>query len=270
MAPKAKRIVTWNINSVRLRLPIVLRLLEEMKPDVLCLQEIKCTDEQFPADAIAGAGYPHQALNGIKAYHGVATVSREPFADVQIRSWCGKEDGRHVMTVLGDGTELHNFYIPAGGDVPDREENDKFAHKLDFVAELTGYWDERRSENGLKAIMVGDLNIAPLETDVWSHKQLLKVVSHTPVETEALTRTQNGLPWIDAVRHFIPAEEKLYSWWSYRARDWSAADKGRRLDHIWVTKALGGGMQGAGVLRDARGWEKPSDHAPVWLDIALD
>ena len=99
MAPKAKRIVTWNINSIRLRLPIVLRLLEEMKPDVLCLQEIKCTNEQFPADAIAEAGYPHQALNGIKAYHGVATVSREPFADVQIKSWCGKEDGRHLSLI---------------------------------------------------------------------------------------------------------------------------------------------------------------------------
>lgn len=270
MPHKSRRIVTWNINSVRLRLPIVLKLLEEMQPDVLCLQEIKCTNEQFPAEALAEAGYPHQALNGIKAYHGVATIAREPFAAVEIKSWCGKEDGRHVMTRLADGTELHNFYVPAGGDVPDRMANDKFGHKLDFLDEMQAYWGERSREGGLRAIKVGDLNIAPLETDVWSHKQLLKVVSHTPIETQGLNNVQSALGWVDAVRNFIPPEEKLYTWWSYRAKDWSAADKGRRLDHIWVTEALAGSLTGAGVNRDARGWEKPSDHAPVWLDIGLD
>jgi exodeoxyribonuclease-3 len=269
MTAKSRRIVTWNINSVRLRLPIVLKLLEEMQPDVLCLQEIKCTNEQFPAEALAEAGYPHQALNGIKAYHGVATIAREPFAAVEIKSWCGKEDGRHVMTQLADGTELHNFYVPAGGDVPDRVANDKFGHKLDFLDEMQGYWGERSKEAGLKAIKVGDLNIAPLETDVWSHKQLLKVVSHTPIETDGLNAVQSAMGWVDAVRTFIPPEEKLYTWWSYRAKDWSAADKGRRLDHIWVTEALQSGLVGAGVNRDARGWEKPSDHAPVWLDVNL-
>ena len=269
MTAKPLRIVTWNINSVRLRLPIVLKLLEEMQPDVLCLQEIKCTNEQFPASQLADAGYPHQALNGIKAYHGVATIAREPFAAIEIKNWCGKEDGRHVMTQLADGTELHNFYVPAGGDVPDRVENDKFGHKLDFLDEMQAYWGARSKEEGLKAIKVGDLNIAPLETDVWSHKQLLKVVSHTPVETEGLARTQAAGNWIDAVRHFVPAEEKLYSWWSYRAKDWSAADKGRRLDHIWVTPPLTDSLKAAGVNREVRGWEKPSDHAPVWLDIAL-
>ena len=269
MAAKSTRIVTWNINSVRLRLPIVLQLLEELKPDVLCLQEIKCTNEQFPAEALAEAGYPHQALNGIKAYHGVATIARDPFAKVEIKSWVGKEDGRHVMTQLADGTELHNFYVPAGGDLPDRVKNDKFGHKLDFLEEMTAYWGERSKEVGLKAIKVGDLNIAPLETDVWSHKQLLKVVSHTPIEVDGLNGVQAALGWVDAVRNFIPPEDKLYTWWSYRAKDWNAADKGRRLDHIWVTDPLKNGLVGAGVHREARGWEKPSDHAPVWLDLAL-
>ncbi|MGY9056455.1 MAG: exodeoxyribonuclease III [Alphaproteobacteria bacterium] len=269
MAAKSTRIVTWNINSVRLRLPIVLQLLEELKPDVLCLQEIKCTNEQFPAEALAEAGYPHQALNGIKAYHGVATIAREPFANVEIKSWVGKEDGRHVMTQLADGTEVHNFYVPAGGDEPDREKNDKFGHKLDFLTEMTAYWAERSKEAGLKAIKVGDLNIAPLETDVWNHKQLLKVVSHTPLEVDELGKVQSALSWFDAIRNFIPPEEKLYTWWSYRAKDWSAADKGRRLDHIWVTEPLQASLLDCGVLRDARGWEKPSDHAPVWLDVNL-
>ncbi len=267
MTAKPLRIATWNINSIRLRLPIVLQLLEELAPDVLCLQEIKCTNEQFPAEALAEAGYPHQALNGLKAYHGVATIAREPFAAVDIKTWCGKEDGRHVMTQLADGTELHNFYVPSGGDEPDPAVNGKFAHKLDFVAELTDYWGGRAQKPGLKAIKVGDFNIAPLENDVWSHKQMLKVVSHTPVEVEGLNGVQAAGRWVDAVRHFFPAEEKLYSWWSYRARDWAASDRGRRLDHIWVTPPLQDGLVAAGVLREARGWEKPSDHAPVWLDM---
>jgi exodeoxyribonuclease-3 len=262
------RIVTWNINSVRLRLPLVLQMIEALQPDVICLQEIKCTNEQFPAAELSDAGFPHQALNGIKAYHGVATLARQPFAGIEARSWCGKEDGRHVMTRLAGGTELHNFYVPAGGDEPDPVANDKFAHKLDFVVEMTDYWSGRAAEAELKAVKVGDLNIAPLETDVWNHKQLLKVVSHTPVEVDGLNATQAAGKWIDAVRHFIPAEERLYTWWSYRAQDWSAADRGRRLDHIWVTPPLARSLAGAGVLRDARGWEKPSDHAPVWLDLA--
>tara|TARA_R110002096_G_scaffold243286_7_gene435422 strand:- start:82 stop:879 length:798 start_codon:yes stop_codon:yes gene_type:complete len=264
------RIVTWNINSVRLRLPLVLKMIETLKPDVVCLQEIKCLNEQFPAEALAEAGFPHQVVNGIKGLHGVATIARQPFAATEIKNFCGKLDGRHVMTVIGDGTELHNFYIPAGGDIPDREINDKFGHKLDFVAELTDYWAGRKAEADLKAIKVGDLNIAPLETDVWSHKQMLKVVSHTPVEVEGLNGAQSALDWFDAVRHFIPPEEKLYSWWSYRARDWNASDRGRRLDHIWVTPPLQGALTAAGIHRDARGWLKPSDHAPVWVDIDLD
>ena len=155
------------------------------------------------------------------------------------------------------------LHPPPAGDIPDREANDKFGHKLDFLGELTGWWQGRKAEPGLKAIKVGDLNIAPLETDVWSHKQLLKVVSHTPIEVDALNGSQSALDWYDAVRHFIPPEEKLYTWWSYRAKDWSAADKGRRLDHIWVTPPLKDSLVAAGVHRAARGWEKPSDHAPV-------
>jgi len=116
-------------------------------------------------------------------------------------------------------------------------------------------------------ILVGDLNIAPLETDVWSHKQLLNVVSHTPVEVDALTDLQAGLGWIDAVRHRIPAEQRLYTWWSYRARDWALSDRGRRLDHVWVTPPLAGAVGAVEVLRQARGWEKASDHVPVIVDL---
>ena len=117
--------------------------------------------------------------------------------------------------------------------------------------------------------MVGDLNVAPLEHDVWSHKALLKVVSHTPIEVEAMATLQQAHDWVDAVRHFTPETEKLYSWWSYRAKDWEAADKGRRLDHVWVTPALRSHLKAATVHKHVRGWELPSDHAPVAVTLEI-
>ena len=258
-------IATWNVNSVRLRLDGLARLAAEKAPDVLCLQEIKVRDELFPADAIAAMGYPHQVVAGQKGYHGVAICSRLPLADGQRREWWGNKDSRHVHAVLPGGIELHNFYVPAGGDEPDPAINEKFAHKLGFLEEITAWFAARDRD---KLILVGDLNIAPLESDVWSHKALLKVVSHTPVEVAALERLAASRDWVDAVRHFFPPSEKLYSWWSYRAADWSADDKGRRLDHVWVTPDLAGTLAGAEVLRDARGWPKPSDHAPVLVRLS--
>ena len=125
----------------------------------------------------------------------------------------------------------------------------------------------RREKKAKRQILVGDLNIAPGEHDVWSSKQLKNVVSHTAVEIAALARVQASLNWEDVSRHFVPASEKLYSWWSYRARDWAASDRGRRLDHIWVTPALLNDVTGFEILRAARGWGRPSDHAPVVLDV---
>lgn len=261
------RIATWNINSVRLRLPTVLRFLEEQAPDVLCLQETKTEDQHFPAAALAEAGYGHQAIRGMKSYNGVAVLSRLPFEESDSRDWCGRSDCRHQAVRFESGLELHNFYVPAGGDEPDPAVNDKFAHKLDFLAEMSDWFASARTGND-PMVLVGDLNIAPLETDVWSHKQLLKVVSHTPVEVEALGKFQAGLGWVDAVRHFVPETEKLYSWWSYRSRDWEKADKGRRLDHVWVTEPLKAKLTGATIHKAMRGGEKPSDHAPVVVDLA--
>jgi exodeoxyribonuclease-3 len=156
--------------------------------------------------------------------------------------------------------------VPAGGDVPDRTVNEKFGHKLDFLADLTAWFRAGAASAG-PTVLLGDLNIAPLETDVWSHKQLLKVVSHTPVEVDALNALQGSAGWVDAVRRIIPPSERLYSWWSYRARDWSASDRGRRLDHIWVTPDLADAVHAAEVLREARGWVQPSDHVPVIVTL---
>jgi exodeoxyribonuclease-3 len=122
---------------------------------------------------------------------------------------------------------------------------------------------------GARSILVGDLNVAPLEHDVWSHKQLLKVVSHTPLEVEKFTAMQQAGSWIDVMRAFIPEPAKLYTWWSYRAADWAASDRGRRLDHIWASPALERAAKEMKVVREARGWERPSDHVPVLAAFEL-
>jgi exodeoxyribonuclease-3 len=260
------RIATWNINSVRLRIERVAKFAEEFQPDVLCLQETKVHDDLFPEKGIREMGFEHVAFAGMKGYNGVAILSRLPLENVQRVNWCDKGDARHISAVLPGDIEIHNFYVPAGGDIPDPDKNDKFQHKLDFLAEMTGWFPENRSAAD-KMVLVGDLNIAPLETDVWSHKQLLKVVSHTPIEVEKLDQLQGAVDWVDAVRCIIPPEETLFSWWSYRARDWDAANKGRRLDHIWVTPPLKDSVTAAQVAREVRGWEQPSDHAPVIVDL---
>lgn len=264
-------IATWNINSVRLRLPLVQQFLQEHRPDVLCLQETKCPDELFPADAFAEIGYGNIAIHGQKGYHGVATLSRRPIELVEKRRFCGIEDTRHVSVRVNAGGKsilLHNFYVPAGGDEPDPETNPKFAHKLGFLEEM--HRIPAMQDDGSASVLVGDLNIAPLETDVWSHKQLLKVVSHTPVETEGLEALREAGNWIDLMRQHIPPEEKLFTWWSYRARDWDAADRGRRLDHIWSSENISNALQDVAVLRHARGWERPSDHVPVIATFGLE
>jgi len=261
------RVVTWNINSVRLRAPSVRRLADEIAPDILCLQETKVVDELFPHDDLADL-FPYRHVRGMKAYNGVAILSRVPFEETGGRDWCGRADARHVSVTFDGGVELHDFYVPAGGDEPNPDSNDKFAHKLQFLDEMAAWWRDRSGPRA-KRILVGDLNIAPLENDVWSHKQLLNVVSHTPIEVDRLAQVQASHGWVDAVRHFVPDSEKLYSWWSYRARDWRATNRGRRLDHIWVTPPLQKCLKSASVYADARDWPKASDHAPVVVDIEL-
>ena len=264
-------IATWNINSVRLRMPLVAKFLAEYQPDLLCLQETKCPDELFPQDEVRALGYRHIAFHGQKGYHGVATFSKRPIETIEKREFCKKGDSRHLSVRFEAGGKpvlLHNFYVPAGGDEPDPEINPKFRHKLDFIAEMYGVPADTDAAAG--SILVGDLNIAPLEADVWSHKQLLKVVSHTPVETEGLEAMRNAGGWADLMRIHTPPPERIYTWWSYRARDWEASDRGRRLDHIWSSALLTPVLKDITVLKQARGWERPSDHVPVIARFDLD
>lgn len=264
------RIATWNINSLRLRIGLLEKLIADVRPDVLCLQETKVPDPLFPEEGVRALGFEHMLHRGMKGYNGVAILSRLPLSLLDdTPDWCAKGDCRHVaarVAVPSGDVEVNNFYVPAGGDVPDREQNVKFGHKLDFVAEARAWFASRPGLS--RAVLVGDLNIAPLEQDVWSHKQLLDVVSHTPPETEGLTAWLNA-GFVDAVRHFVPADQKLYTWWSYRNRDWKVADRGRRLDHVWVTPDLVAALRGHMVHRDARDWEKGSDHVPVCVELEV-
>lgn len=268
---KTLSIATWNINSVRLRRSLVEDFLKSHQPDVLCLQETKCPNDQFPSSAFAKLGYEHTAIHGQKGYHGVATLSKLPLTETASRDFCGIGDTRHVETIVDASAlrvRLHNFYVPAGGDEPDRAVNPKFGHKLDFLEEMREITADSGGADA--SILVGDLNIAPLETDVWSHKQLLKVVSHTPVETETLEDLRVKGGWADLMRSHIPPEEKIFTWWSYRAREWDISNRGRRLDHIWGSENLVARLRDITVLREARGWERPSDHVPVIATLALD
>lgn len=259
------KLATYNINSVRLRIQRVLELLQTENLDVLCLQETKTEDATFPNDALCEAGYEHTVFRGEKSYNGVAIISRLPLSDVQMVSHV-QDCARHISATLPDGTELHNFYSPAGGDEPDPEINPKFKHKLAYVDALRDWFSEHRAKSD-KIIAVGDFNIAPYEHDVWSHKQLLSVVSHTPIEVEKLGEFKDSLNWADVAREFVPEDEKCYSWWSYRNRDWRKSNRGRRLDHIWVTPPLKDSVKSFEILSDLRDGEKPSDHVPVVITL---
>ncbi|MGB1208524.1 MAG: exodeoxyribonuclease III, partial [Paracoccaceae bacterium] len=172
---------------------------------------------------------------------------------------------RHVAATLDNGVTIHNVYVPAGGDVPDRDKNDKFGQKLDYLTDMRDWF---LSTPPQQAILVGDLNIAPRDDDVWNHKKMSKIISHTPIEIDHLAETQAAGNWVDVTRADIPTGP-LYSWWSYRARDWDVADKGRRLDHIWATADIAATAHSSRILRPARGWDKPSDHAPVFASFDL-
>ncbi|WP_455476946.1 exodeoxyribonuclease III [Bartonella sp. B41] len=258
------RIAVWNINSIRLRISQVLQYLNIFPADVLCLQETKCPDVLFPYEAFEAAGYKYIALSGQKSYNGVAIVSRFPLKSVEKRFFCQKEDCRYISAIIefyGKGIRIHNFYVPAGGDIPDADVNEKFRHKLDFLEEMSSV--RANQGDGLSSILVGDLNIAPLEDDVWSHKQLLSVVSHTPIETERLQVLCRQGGWVDLMRMRYPPPVKLYTWWSYRARDWELTNRGRRLDHVWSSADLAPFVADLSIFRAARGWNCPSDHVPV-------
>jgi exodeoxyribonuclease III len=259
------KIASWNINSVRFRIDIVERFLRDEAPDILCLQETKASDDVFPHAPFRALGYDHFLLNGQKMHHGVAIISRIPLAQDARHDWQDNGEARHIGARLPNDWRLENVYVPAGGDIPDRDRNPKFGQKLDFLDRMTKWSAALRDPT----LLVGDFNIAPLESDVWNHKQLLDVVSHTPIEVATLNTLQSSHDWVDLGRHFNPAPQRLYTWWSYRAKDWTMGDRGRRLDHMWASPLIAAAATGHRVAEPCRSWEKPSDHIPLITEFAL-
>ena len=258
-------IVSWNINSVRLRAPHVAAFVEAEAPDVICLQETKCLDAEYPVKAFEAMGLKHLALKGQRGgHHGVAIASRFPIEPVPAPPLC-REGHARVVAARIKGVEIHNIYLPAGGDIPDPDKNDKFAHKLDFLKKLGTQYAKLQKASDTPRILVGDLNVAPHEQDVWSHKQLLKIVSHTPVETELLEKSRKKGGFTDIARAHHADDQKLYTWWSYRAKDWAASNRGRRLDHIWANGSAFDKVMAEtyAIHLGWRGGYKPSDHAPI-------
>ena len=258
-------LATWNINSVRLREGLVARLMAEEAPDILCLQECKSPVESIPLEQFRALGYGWMVARGQKGYNGVAILSKLPITDAGDRDYAKLGHARHVAGRLESGVVIHNCYVPAGGDIPDRAQNVKFGQKLDFLTDMR---DAFRADRPERSILVGDLNIAPREDDVWNHKALLKIVSHTPIEVDHLGQAQEAGSWVDVTRKDLP-DGRLYSWWSYRSPDWDSADKGRRLDHVWATPDIANAAHGSRILRGVRGWDQPSDHAPVFATFDL-
>lgn len=263
--PKSLKIASWNINSVRARIEIIEQFLREQAPDILCLQETKVVDENFPEEVFRQLGYDHILLHGQRMHHGVATISRVPIAKDDRLDWQNNGEARHLGISLPNGWRLENVYVPAGGDVPDRDENPKFGQKLDFLGRMIE-WSKTLE---FPTILTGDFNVAPLECDVWSSKQLRNVVSHTAIERETLGRLQEAGDWVDLARLFYPAPERCYTWWSYRSKDYTKNDRGRRLDHMWVTADIKDRAKAHEVHEPCRGWQRPSDHVPIVTEFEI-
>ena len=260
------KLATWNINSVRLRINLLKKFLKLYDIDVLCLQETKTEDEFFPVNDLLNLGYPYLYFRGEKSYNGVAIISKIPFISKNFQNFCKLSDSRHISVTLKNKVTIHNFYVPAGGDVPNSELNKKFEHKLKFLNEITNYLKKESSNN---KVVMGDLNIAPLKNDVWSHRQLLNVVSHTKVETDKLLKLLSYCDLIDIIRYKFQENKKVFSWWSYRNKDWKKTNRGRRLDHIFVSRKLVKYSEEVAIYKEIRDWNKPSDHVPILLNLKL-
>ena len=256
------KIVTWNVNSVNARKNLLFKLINEHKPEVICLQETKVINRSFPQKEFEELGY-NCYLNGVPSYNGVAILSKSEAKNFKVHDYCKKNDGRHIETDVC-GLKVHSIYVPAGGDEPNVEVNPKFKHKMEFIKKLALLSKRLRSE---QLVFCGDLNVAPYKDDVWSHNQLKNVVSHTELERNALLKVMSSGDFFDVIRKFINPPDNVYTWWSYRSPDYSVNNRGRRLDHIWASNGISDRVHSAKILESFRSDLKPSDHVPVFIEI---
>ncbi|MBB4631854.1 exodeoxyribonuclease III [Sphingosinicella soli] len=254
------RIATFNVNGIAARLPRLLEWLESRKPDVACLQEIKCIDERFPASDIEAAGY-HVLVHGQKGFNGVAILSREPAIEMQ-RGLPGDETDEQARYLEAEvnGVRIASIYLPNGNPQP----GPKFDYKLGWMKRLEARAAMLRESETL-TVLAGDYNVAPEDRDVFSIKAMENDALVQPESRAALRRIVNQ-GWTEALRSVHPSDDHLYTFWDYQAGCWPR-NAGLRIDHFLLCPRAADRLTNATVDREARGLEKASDHAPVWIDI---
>jgi len=255
------RVATWNVNSIRVRLPHLLRWLKEASPDVVCLQETKVVDDLFPAQVLADAGYPHQLIHGQKTYNGVAILSKQPLEDASFGFMDGDPDPQaRIVRATVNGLRIYGLYVPNGSS-PD---SDKFDYKLDWLERLTDEIAERNTPE-TPILVCGDMNIAREDADVHDPFAAVDELLFTEDEHEALDALLAPCEMVDTYRKKYPFKSE-FSWWDYRGNGFRY-NKGYRIDHIYVSPPVLKGVKDVQIWRDTRGWEQPSDHAPVMVEL---
>ncbi|GAA0558219.1 exodeoxyribonuclease III [Chitinophaga japonensis] len=255
------KIATYNVNGVNGRLPVLLRWLEESKPDVVCLQELKAPQEKFPLQAIQDAGY-HAIWHGQKSWNGVAILSRHEMPQEVCRALPGDPEDEHSRYIEAtvNGLVIGCLYLPNGNPAP----GPKFDYKLRWFERLTQHAATLLA-SGQPVILTGDYNVMPTERDVYKPERWVDDALFRPETREAFHRLL-GQGWTDAIRKLYP-EETIYTFWDY-FRNAFGRNAGLRIDHFLLSPALSQRLNWAGVDKDVRGWEKSSDHAPVWITLA--
>jgi exodeoxyribonuclease-3 len=255
------RVATYNVNGINGRLPVLLRWLEEQRPEIACLQELKAPDERFPEAALQALGY-EAVWHGQKSWNGVAILSRIGAPVLTRRGLPGDPDdshSRYIEAAVG-GLLVGNLYLPNGNPRP----GPKFDYKLAWFERLLAHAGDLLA-TGLPALLLGDFNVMPTELDVYKPERWLDDALFAPEARVAYRRLlEQG--WVDAVRTLHP-EARIYTFWNYW-RDAFARDAGIRIDHLLLSPTLAGRLRATGVQRDVRSWEKTSDHAPVWVELA--
>lgn len=252
------KLASWNVNSLKVRLPQVLEWLATAQPDLLGLQETKLPDERFPVEAIRAAGY-EVVYSGQKTYNGVAVLSRWPITDVLTDIPALEDHQRRVLAVTAAGLRFINLYVPNGQAVG----SDKYAYKLDWLAHLRN-WLAEEMQSRQPIVMVGDFNIAPQDRDVHDPQEWHEQVLCSTPERKAL-QTLLELGFVDSFRRF-PQQDGIFSWWDYRMNNFRR-NRGLRIDLILACPALAQNLTASYVDRAPRSWERPSDHAPVVAEL---
>lgn len=254
------KVSTYNINGMNARLPVLLRWLNEAQPDIVCLQELKMPQENFPKEAIQDAGY-HVIWLGQKSWNGVAILAKnKAITEVRRRLPGDEEDiqSRYIEAIIDDVT-IGCLYLPNGNPAP----GPKFDYKLKWMDRLIAYADELLA-SGKPVILTGDYNVIPTEFDVYKVKHVEKDALFLP-ETRKAFETLVAQGWTDAIRKLYP-EERIYTYWDFFRQAYSR-NAGMRIDHFLLSTDLDKRLIAGGVYKDVRGWEKTSDHAPVWIEI---